>query len=264
MSRNIPLFDFAFHPYPDWLGDIASNTKTEPWGRDKKVLETYLKANFEIARQQDKIVENDSEGYAIWRAGYLVTPSMDPIWLYYEKNTRPNTKWYFKGLRYGSDPLPGISAKTHTVSYEPPEFHADWNIYIDNKSFNHILTDHKDRLVTIFGDEVKNSHRLFRTLYGEIMLQQKEAAGVIPQWYMEGYNFLMPLCFSSPEKIDITAALTIDNTMKRYQLRTLLPPHYAYANARAVIKTRSQFASWAIIDETTLNAATYDDTEEGA
>jgi len=117
-------------------------------------------------------------------------------------------------------------------------------------------------LVTVFGEEAKNSHRLFRTIYGEIMLEQKEAAGVIPQWYMEGYNFLMPLCLTEPNKVDLTAALTIDETMKRYQLRTLLLPHFAYANARSIVKSRTQFASWAIMDNAALETAAYEESEE--
>ena len=38
---------------------------------------------------------------------------------------------------------------------------------------------------------------------------------------------------TSPDKVDLTAALSVDRTMKRYHLRTLLPVEYGYASARA-------------------------------
>jgi hypothetical protein len=259
--RNSALFDFAYHG-PEWLETVDFNTKDEPWGKNRKILEIYLRSNFEIAKQQRKIYQDNKKGFAIWRAGYLVTPTMDPVWLYYEKNEEKyRQKWQFAGVKIGDCPVDGVSVNDYTVVYNPPEFHPDWNIYIDPRGFEHILVKNHDRLVSVFGEEANNPHRLFRTIYGEIMLEQKEAAGVIPQWYMGGYNFLMPLCLTQPNKVDLTAALTIDETMKRYQLRTLLLPHYAYANARAIAKSRTQFASWAIMEHTELDTATIDEND---
>lgn len=263
LKREVALFTFANH-FPDWLDHVLQHIKDEPWGHDNKVLELYLRANFEIAKQQHKVYENHEKGVAIWRAGYLVTPSMDPVWMYYEKNDpRYKQQWKFAGVKIGENPLDEVNSVDHSVAYNPPEFNPKWDIYIDPRNFNHILTQNRDRLVTVFGKEAaSNAHRLFRTIYGEVMLERKEAAGVIPQWYMDGYNFLMPLSLTEANKVDLTAALTIDETMKRYQLRTLLLPHYAYANARAVVKSRAQFASWAMLDSNALNSMTYDEKED--
>lgn len=256
--REVALYTFANHA-PGWLETVHQNLKEEPWGSGRKVLELYLRANFEIAKQQNKVYEDDSQ--AIWKAGYLVTPSMDPVWMYYKKNDpRFSQEWNFEGVKIGDTPIEGVNSADYGVLYDPPEFNPKWDIYIDPRNFSHILNDNHARLTSVLGEEVSgNSHRLFRTIYGEIMLERKEAAGVIPQWYMDGYNFIMPLSLTEPNKVDLTAALTIDETMKRYQLRTLLLPHYAYASARAIVKSRAQFASWAMLDEDTLNSASYDD-----
>lgn len=262
INRNFPpLFKFANHD-PNWLEVVKENTKEEFWGEDLKVLEFYLRINFEIAKQQSKVFESEEKNIALWRAGYLVTPSMDPVWMHYEINPRKDKqKWKFKGILIGENPLPSISASDYSVTYNPPEFNSQWDIYIDPRNFEHIIKTNSGRLVSAFGDDyAKNSHRLFRTIYGEIKLEQKEAMGVIPQWYMGDYNFLMPLYLNSPDKVDLTAALTRDKTMKRYQLRTLLLPHYAYAYARAIVKSRSQLASWAILDKDALSKY-YDDNE---
>jgi len=259
-QHQVALYTFANHS-PGWLGKVQSNLKVEPWGKDFKILELYLRANFEIAKQQQKVFEDEQAGYAIWRAGYLVTPTMDPVWMYYELNDpKYSQKWNFLDVRIGKSPLPGIDVSSYSVKYDPPEFDSSWDIYIDPRNFRHILEGNRDRLSSVLGEDVtKNQHRLFRTIYGELMLERKEAAGVIPQWYMGGYNFLMPLSLTDPDTVDLTAALTIDETMRRYQLRTLLLPHYAYANARAIVKSKTQFASWATLDEKALNSASYED-----
>ena len=257
---EVALYTFANHA-PGWIEKIRPNLKSESWGKDHKILELYLRANFEIAKQQQKVFEDESNGFAIWRAGYLVTPSMDPVWMFYEKNDpRYSQKWNFVQVKIGEAPIAGVDVSRYSVTYTPPEFDPTWDIYIDPRNFSHILADNRDRLSGVLGEEVTNNpHRLFRTIYGEIMLERKEAAGVIPQWYMGGYNFLMPLYLTEPDTVDLTAALTIDETMKRYQLRTLLLPHYAYANARAIVKSKTQFASWAMLDERTLDNVSYDD-----
>lgn len=251
MRKDIALFTFANHA-PGWLETVHKNLREEKWGKDFKVLELYLRANFEIAKQQGKVFEDETRGTALWRAGHLVTPAMDPVWLVYERNNpRYSQKWNFKNVAIGNSPIDGVSNESNSVKYDPPEFSASWDIYIDPYSFNeHILGHHRDRLVSVLGEDVvSNSHRLFRTIYGEIMLEKKEAAGVLPQWYMNGYNFLMPLFLTEPRKVDLTAALMINETMRRYELKTLLLPSYAYANARSIVKSPVQFASWITLDK---------------
>lgn len=248
MKREIALFTFANHA-PGWLETVHENLRTEEWGKNLKVLELYLRANFEIAKQQDKVYEGDE--IAIWRAGHLVSPAMDPVWLQYKLNDRRYPqKWNFEKVLIGNEPLKNICNSDYSVTYTPPEFNPEWEIYIDPRSFQeHILGHNLERLVSALGREAaENPHRLFRTIYGEIMLGKKEAAGVMPQWYMNGYNFLMPLFLTRPNKVDLTAALMINETMKRYELKTLLLPSYAYANARSIVRSPAQFASWIVLN----------------
>lgn len=251
MKKDIALYKFAYHA-PNWLENIRTNLRPEKWGKNLKVLDLYLRSNFEIAKQQGKVFEDESSGVAIWRAGHLVTPAMDPVWLYYEKNyDQYDQKWRFKEVRIGNSPIDSVNNADHVVNYSPPEFNPTWDIYIDPYSFQqHILVHNRDRLVSVLGEEIaSNSHLVFRLIYGEIMLERKEAAGIMPQWYMNGYNFLMPLFLTSSNKVDLTAALMINETMKRYELKTLLIPSYAYANARSIVRSPVQFASWIALDE---------------
>ena len=47
------------------------------------------------------------------------------------------------------------------------------------------------------------------------------------------------------EKPDFVATLAPDETYKEYNVRTLLPPAYAYGHARAVSGRDPQFRTWA-------------------
>lgn len=264
MKRNVPLFDFANHPVPYWLEEIAAVAKEEPWGKNNKVLELYLRSNFEIAKQQGRVFEDESQGIAFWKPGYLVSRTMDPLWIMYEKNSVKNKqKWQYKKVITGQTPLEGIDSSLYQVKYDLPDFNPQWDIFIDQRNFNHIIGKNVDRLEKVFGSEsAKNPYLLFRAIYGEIMLAKKEATTVISQWYGNEYQFLMPLYLTQPDKVELTATLSIDNTMKRYQLRTLLFPSYAYAYARSVVKSRSQFGAWITLSQKDIDEADDDESAE--
>ena len=140
--HQVALYTFGNHS-PGWLETVHENLKAEPWGKNLKVLELYLRINFEIAKQQQKVYEDDSAGIAIWRAGFLVTPTMDPVWMYYERNNpKYPQKWNFKGVKIGETPLQGITVdiSNYSVKYDPPEFKPKWEIYIDPRNFKHKCT----------------------------------------------------------------------------------------------------------------------------
>jgi len=76
-----PLFNFGFHRYPEWLNEVGEIAKPEPWCENRKVLELYLRVNFEIAKAQSKVYENRERNVAFWRPGHLVNITSDPLWL---------------------------------------------------------------------------------------------------------------------------------------------------------------------------------------
>ena len=75
--------------------------------------------------------------------------------------------------------------------------------------------------------------------------------------------FLMPLFLTQSDRVELTAALEPDPTMGRYMVRTLLLPQYAYAYARALVKSRASFADWMMLSEDELNKAGADEDEAG-
>jgi hypothetical protein len=263
MRQQPPLFNFAFHP-EGWVENIEKDTKKEPWGKDNKVLELYLRAAFEIAKLQNKVYEDEASNLAFWKAGYLVNEMSDPIWLIYSSNSKANKqKWIFKKVHSGTCPLQGRNNDEFQIKITPPEFNSTWSIHISQSNIDHIYRDPENvkRLEMVFGkDLAKNTHLIFRTILGEIELNRK-AETVIPQWYFGDYQFLMPLFLTQSDKVELAATLSPNPTMKRYEIRTLLLPHYSYAYARALVKSRAAFASWMLLTEAELNSV-YSELEE--
>lgn len=267
LSKHVPLYSFGFHRHPEWLEEVALVAKPEPWGRDKKTLELFLRASFEIAKAQSKVYEDKSNNIAFWRPGNLVNVTSDPIWLVYRRNKRDFPYWEMARVETGEAPA-GQDRAAFTVKYEPPEFDQNWLIHFNQANITHILGDSRNqsRLRDVFDSALGgkfNEHLIFRAIYGELQLKRKEEV-VIPQWYHGDYQFLMPLFLTRPDRVELTAVLRPDPTLKRYVVKTLLMPSFAYAYARAVVKSRAAFADWMMLSDDELSKANGadDDDEE--
>lgn len=261
---NVPLVNFAYHQTA-WLEQIAKVAKPEPWGAKLKTLELYLRCNFEIAKSQSRVFEDRSRNLAFWRAGNLVNITSDPVWLIYNRNTRDDPYWKLNKVATGDAPQ-GFDAKRFEIVYEPPAFSREWTIHFQQANIQHMLSDQRNRkrLEAVFKNVLGscyNDHLIFRAIYGEIQLKRKEEV-VLPQWYHGEYMFLMPLFLTQPEHVELTAALEPDPAMSRYVVRTLLLPHYAYAYARSLVKSRASFADWMMLSEEELNKAIPEEDEE--
>lgn len=264
LKLTVPLFSFGHHPFPGWLKEIAAVAKPEPWGKNLKVLELYLRANFEIAKSQSKVFEDKDRELAFWRPGYLVNATSDPIWIVYGKNKYDSPYWQLDKITTGDPPV-GDAAQ-YALKYDPPEFQAPWLIHFEQWNIEHIMGDSKNkaRLNAVFGKAMGghfNAHLAFRAIYGEIQLKRKEEV-VIPQWYRGDYQFLMPLFLTQSDQVELTAVLRPDPPLKRYVVKTLLLPHFAYAYARALVKSRASFADWMMLTEDQLNKTAADEEDD--
>lgn len=153
----------------------------------------------------------------------------------------------------------------YEINYTPPEFYKDWSIDFQQSSIQHVLKEksNKERLDKVFGDCLNsyNEHLIFRAIYGEIQLKRKEEV-VLPQWYQGDYKFLMPLYLTQNKKVELTAALVPEPSLKRYFVKTILFPNYAYAYARALVKSRASFADWMMLSEEDLDIKQFDQDED--
>ena len=269
LHKRKPLFAFAYHPKELWLDEVARVAKDEPWGSGNKVLELYLHCNFEIAKAQNKVYENKKDGIAFWRAGHLANLTADPLWLVYEPNHKDEPAWKLRAVQAGDIPVPAEEPARYKIDYDPPEFDRSWSIYYEQQSLDHILRESRNRarlqkvFCRVFTNGEINDHVVFRTVFAEIELKRREEV-VLPQWYHGDYQFLMPLFLTQGEKVELTAALRPEPTLRRYSIRTLLLPAYAYAYARAIVKSRANFADWMLLGADELKVAPEEEDEDDA
>lgn len=241
--------------------------RDEPWGRENKVLELYLHCNFEIAKSQNKVYQNRDSRTAFWRAGHLVNMTADPVWLVYEPNHQDNPAWKLRDVHIGEPPVAGEDPDKYRITYEPPDFNPSWSIHFAQQSLDHILRESRNRarlesvFRNVFAEGRLNEHVVFRTVFAEIELKRREEV-VLPQWYAGDYQFLMPLFLTQGGKVDLTAALRPEPALRRYSIRTLLLPTFAYAYARAIVKSRANFADWMLLDETELERVAGEEDED--
>jgi hypothetical protein len=252
------LFQFAFvPPQSNWLEQIARAAVPEQWGKDNSYLQTYCEANFEIAYDQNLIYTDPQERVAVWRVGHLTTAEGTPIYALFVKNRNENrqpyvlktVKWsYNLVVNYSVDrdapeekiPVPSPPKEPN---YKIPDYQQSYKI---EYNWDHFLQEHKTRMeerlpgiservlyLSIFG-AVELSHRLYR-LYA------------VPQYYKGRYQYLLPLYITHDNhsgRPDLIATLDEDADRHVYFVRTLLPPEWAYPNARAIATNMAQIRSW--------------------
>jgi hypothetical protein len=256
------LTEFCFMPYSDSREDyrdfIAKHAIDENWGPEKRYLQQYLAANFEIAYQQGKVKVNEDKGYALWRAGNLTTREGSPITILAVKNNLSGKqpyffKFVFTGPRFQVD-LNG--EKIPEAAPEPPsyngvpEYHGDYKL---SYNFAHYLEDHAERAAEAFPN--LNDHQRFLCIYAALNLAHlRHESTAVAQWYKDknsetgGYQWLLPLHIKSEsisDKPDLVATLEPVDEFQEYNVRTLLPPEWAYPKARAVSRRDPHFRSWA-------------------
>jgi hypothetical protein len=78
------------------------------------------------------------------------------------------------------------------------------------------------------------------------------------------YGLPLPLFLTQGDKVDLTAVLEPDPPLKRYVVKTLLLPHFAYAYARSLVKSSASFADWMMLTEDELSKAAEEDEDEAS
>jgi hypothetical protein len=255
------LNDFCFMPYSDNRDDyrdfVARSAIDENWGPEKRYLQQYLSANFEIAYEQGKVKVNEEKGYALWRAGNLVTRDAQPITLLGVKNHVSGKqpyffKFVFTGERFSieidGEKIPETAPEPPT--YAVPAYHGDYKL---SYNFTHYLDDHAERAGEVFPN--LNEHQRFLCIYAALNLSHiRHQNTAVAQWYKDKnadsgtYQWLLPLHVKSgniSDKPDLVATLDPVDEYQEYSVRTLLPPEWAYPKARAVSQRDPHFRSWA-------------------
>lgn len=254
------LTDFIWLPYSetrdDYRNHISKAALDENWGQDYRYLFDYVRDNFEIAYLQKKVKVSDDGEYCLFRVGTLTTREGEPITILGRKNRQSGKQPYvysnvFTRARFNVKGGNGEIAEVAPSSpeYTPPPYQQDYQLTFN---FFHYLEDHEARVSERLPS--LNPHQRFLCIYAALHISHKRSNScAVPQWYCdknadEGvYQWLLPLHITSESvdsKPDFVATLEPIKEHGEYNVRTILPPEYAYGHARAVSHRDPQFRSW--------------------
>jgi hypothetical protein len=255
------LNQFVWMPYSetrdDYRDHIGRAAIEESWGPDNRYLYDYIRDNLEIAYRQNKVKVHPEELYCLFRAGTLTTRDGEPVTILALKNRTSGKEPYVYKTVFGRarftvevDGAKYPETAPPSPDYEIPPYHHDYKpVY----NFSHYLDDHEQRVQERFPK--LTAHQRFLCIYASLELAHKRGTqAAVPQWYCDknaeegSYQWLLPLYISSESlsaKPDLVATLHPDDEHQEYNVRTLLPPEFAYGHARAVSGRDPQFRTWA-------------------
>jgi hypothetical protein len=244
---------FAFVP-PQLLTAVAHTALSEVWGKENFALEKYLAVHIAWSVEQDRYTSSHNQLFVT--AGHLQTRYGTPIYLVFEKNTNPGRQPLYC-VHVGSD----VSAPALPTAPEipsPPPIPRGAEIIMLH---DHILRDNPDR-VPFLGKTPPVSQMC--AISGAIQWSLNRGLE-LPYWYYGRMNYLVPLYMQSRENItqapDLIAPIQVNP--ESLIVRTVLLPHYPYANARVSVRRHDQLPPW-MLDAWNSNAlnATYEQIED--
>ncbi len=250
---------FAYTPPTiDYLQQIVSKAVRENWGANNSYLRSYCETNFEIAAAQGLLYKDPKGRFAIWRIGHLVTNDGTPLFAFFAKNAQEGREPFVlitvratHNLVYRYRPSPNAPEESILIAEPPkepryviPEYQAGYRIEYD---WEHFLRDHRTRLEELLPD-VRGDRLLYLAIFGSVEIAHRlHKLNAVPQYHQGRYQYLLPLYITHDQfsrRPDLVAALDEDRDRHVYTVQTLLPPEWAYPNARSISLNIAQFRSW--------------------
>ncbi|CAD5966117.1 hypothetical protein PCC9214_03504 [Planktothrix tepida] len=261
-------------------GDIETLPSDNQDKQDKEfpILKNYLQYTFQRLDEENKVVydtrdENKAE-YACFNTGLISRTSAQPlIGLFhvnenYDRNPQSFKKWH----------LSGFFERTHisftkifrevpkVARYVNFEDVNDFANYVYNPDFEiempgdeyyekHILAENLSR----FPKDFQNiGERYMIAVFRDAIKELRELAGksnriALPQWRpkQRQLQILLPLNLESSQELSkASVAIPIQTQGNLYVVKTVLPIHKAYSNARLLSKFTNNWLQPTIFDNT--------------
>jgi len=228
------LYQFAYL-LPTIIEQLAHDALTEEWGRNHFVLKKYLAVHVAWSIEQNMFSWNEQQ--LVVATGSLQTRYGTPLYLVFEPNRVPGKQpWalVYAGARVSAPQLP-----------IPPEIHACPEISRGAEvvmMHDHILGDNADR-VAFLNDTPPVAQ--ICAVSGAIQWSINRGL-IVPYWYYGRMQCLVPLYLKSRENITVAPDLVapLEVSPSNILVRTVLPPHAPYANARVAVHRHDQLPAW--------------------
>jgi hypothetical protein len=248
------LHSFAYIP-PHLLASLAKEALNEEWGRNNYALEKYLAIHIPWAIEQGRFTTGRDQFYIT--AGNLQTRYGTPLYLAFSKNSGQDTPWRLAaaGTRISAPELP-------PAPEIPPKPEAPIGLEIV-MMHDHILGDNAERVSFL-----ANTPPVAQMCAVAGAIQWSLNRGLqMSYWYFGKMQLLVPLYLQTRENIALApdAVAPIQVNQNNLLVRTVLPAHAPYANARVAVHRHDQLPpwlldTWASVAQTT-SAAQIEDPE---
>lgn len=241
------LFDFAFFPERnDRLRELAELAEPEDWSYHHTeseyqypILFNYISYTYGRIAEERKIALSQNGQFSCFNIG-LVTPNQEFLYASFQTNRTEDVQpWFFKGwFRQGQRELNRFPALPDLAHY----FDDPTCLVFDHRKDFRINIEHiiegtpRDRF-----PEPYNSmdNFAFQAVLNGVIDNAKQRIRrsyktAIPQYYQGSVQFLLPLCFSDPQRADL--ALVVERHETFYRAATCLTLDMAYNNARQLAR----------------------------
>jgi hypothetical protein len=214
---------------------LAHDALSEAWGNNSFALKKYLAVHVGWGIEQGRYSFNGNQ--LVLAAGSLQTRYGTPLYIIFEPNREEGRQpWAltYAGGRVSAPELP-----------LPPEIPAPPQIMRGAEivmMHDHILDDNADRVAFL-----ANTPPVAQMCAVSGAIQWSINRGlIVPYWYFGRMQCLVPLYLQSRENIttapDLVAPLEVSPS--NILVRTVLPPHAPYANARVAVRRHDQLPAW--------------------
>lgn len=228
------LYRFAYIPVST-IERLAHEALAEEWGPDHFALRKYLAVHVAWSIEQGQYTFSDNQLYVA--AGSLQTRYGTPLFLAFEPNREPDRQpWalVYAGARISAPQLPLPPAIP-----ECPEIPRSSEVVMMH---DHILGQNADRVAFL---EKTPPVAQMCAVSGAIQWSINRGL-IVPYWYYGRMQCVVPLYLQSRENITVAPDLIapIEISSSNLLVRTVLPPHAPYANARVAVRRHDQLPPW--------------------
>jgi hypothetical protein len=228
------LYRFAYLPN-SIIERLAHEALNEEWGRDFFSLKKYLAVHVAWSIEQSQYSFNGEQ--LVLAAGSLQTRYGTPLYLIFEPNREAGRQpWALvhAGARVSAPQLP-----LPPEIPERPDIARGAEIVMVH---DHILGDNADRV-----EFLRDTPPVAQMCAVSGAIQWSINRGlIVPYWYYGRMQCLVPLYLQSRENITVAPDLIapLEVSPNNILVRTVLPPHAPYANARVAVRRHDQLPAW--------------------
>jgi hypothetical protein len=228
------LYQFTHLP-SSVIDRLSHEALTEEWGRDHFALKKYLPVHVAWSIEQEQFTFNEDQ--LVVAAGSLQTRYGTPLFLVFEPNNVPGRQpWalVYAGPRVSAPQLP-----LPPVIPPCPEITKGAEVVMMH---DHILGDHPE--LVAFLQQTPPVAQMC-AVSGAIQWSINRGL-IVPYWYYGRMQCLVPLYLQSRENITVAPDLVapLEVSPNNILVRTVLPPHAPYANARVAVRRHDQLPAW--------------------